>query len=111
MFENEITLDISLVNEYGRDWDPKVKTKDSEVRKFLKDSSISIDQLQGRLAKITKESKNSQIIWEVMGTESKDDALRICYETIKYIEVLWNQMIAYETSLLYKYNSQIESNQ
>ena len=45
-----------------------------------------------------------------MGTKTKDDALRILYETIKYIEVLWNQMIAYETTLIYKYNSQIESN-
>ncbi|CAI2359906.1 unnamed protein product [Moneuplotes crassus] len=112
MFENELTLDISLVNEYGKDSENSQKgsSKEEEIKKFLRDSSISIEKLQTQLNKITKESKDSQTICNFMGIKTKDDALRICYETIRYIEVLWNQMIALETSLIYKCNHKIESN-
>ncbi len=79
MLENELTLDISLVNEYGGESDNgKTKTsKEDEIKKFLRDSSISIEKLQSQLNKITKESKDSQIICDVIKAKTKDDALRI----------------------------------
>ncbi|CAI2359719.1 unnamed protein product [Moneuplotes crassus] len=112
MLENELTLDISLINEYGEDSElpHKGSTKEEEIKKFLRDSSIPIEKLQSRLNSITKYSKDSQIICQEMGCKTKDDALRILYETTKYIEVLWNQMIALETAMIYKYNNKVQSN-
>lgn len=108
-----MTLDISWVNEYERtsESEPRTTSTEEQVKRYLRDSSIPIEKLQAQLSKITKESKDSQVIWDVMQARTKDDALRILYETLKYIEVLWNQMIAFETSLLYKYNNKMESNQ
>ena len=40
-----------------------------------------------------------------MNAKSKDDALRILYETVGLVEMLWNQMIAFETVLVYKNQS------
>ena len=113
MLENELTLDISLGNEYGRELElnSKLITKEDEVGNFLRSSSIPIEKLQQKLNMITKESKDSQRICEVMQTDTKDDALRILYETLKMTEVLWNQMIAYETALIYKFNNHFETNQ
>mmetsp|Transcript_1901 Transcript_1901/g.1700 ORF Transcript_1901/g.1700 Transcript_1901/m.1700 type:complete len:422 (-) Transcript_1901:367-1632(-) len=113
MLENELTLDISLGNEYGENLElnNKVDSKEDEIRNFIKSASVPIDQLQSKLNSITKESKDSQRICEYMKAKTKDDALRIMYETIKLVEVLWNQMIAYETTLIYKFNNHVESNQ
>lgn len=37
-----------------------------------------------------------------MGTDNKDEALRVLFEVTSLIEVLWNQMIAFETLVIYK---------
>ena len=37
-----------------------------------------------------------------MNAKTKDDAIRVLFETVGLIEILWNQMIAFETVLVYK---------
>ena len=109
MFEDELTLDLTLGHESGIDSEIKHKsnhnTKDGEVRRFIKDSSISMEDLKRKLDAVKKESKNCEKVLETMKVKTKDEAIRIMYEFMELIEILWNQMIALETVLIYKHQT------
>jgi hypothetical protein len=66
---------------------------------------ISTDELQQKLDFIKKESKNEEKILEIMNISSKEDALKLLFESMSLIEVLWNQMIAFETIMIYKHQT------
>jgi hypothetical protein len=55
-----------------------------------------------KLEAIKKESNSSSSIVDKMGTDSTSEALRILFEVTSLVEVLWNQMIAFETTIIYK---------
>lgn len=108
MLENEITLEMSLNNEYGLESETKMlqsNSRESEIRKFIKSSTIPADELQKRLDKIKKDSKSESKMLEVLNIKSQEEALRVLFESISLIEILWNQMIAFETILVYKHQT------
>ena len=79
-----------------------MKTRESEIRKFISNASYSNDMLKDKLDNIKFQARSVDQILETLQFQSKDTAIKSMYELLKYIEVLWNQMISLETVVIYK---------
>lgn len=98
-----------LKDELSRTKDSTIATQLNNIQSFLVQQSVSTDTLKEKLNQINKESKSLSTIFEHCQFQTKEQAISTLYETLGLIEVLWNLMISYETTVLLKESNKFKS--
>ena len=77
------------------------KPSKNSLTDFIKSTYTTTDQLQDKF-----QQPNLEEILNICKFKNKDQAIKVLYETLNYVEILWNQMIINKTIEYLKVNTQ-----